>query len=970
MDKDKALEILGLTKNATPLDIRKKYRELALKYHPDKNKDHDVTEKFIEIAGAYEILLDNKSKNNNDVQSNASNKNNDSGDDVQSNTSNKNNDSGNDLQSNTSNQIENADEIRDYQELANSIKEYKNLLSEAENDMNKELFNDAKYEDPTLISSSVSKDDIAYDNYSGDVSYIDGYYYPHGFGVLNNYKSDKFEGKFRKAPGINTFTSIKVGIGKLTKTDNNNTTTVYLGFWKKDGYTMGMCKSIYGDKVTYYEDYQDYNENKKHYKNITDKISDDKFVYFYIKQKSKKEDETKTKKLLKALGICIERDVEKYVKKAQEQSKTALQNEEDKKNNAKTNYGNAIDEANIKPTSELGYIIEENTTTEKDGYYGSKYYGNVKENSDGEIVAHGLGVLTVKTRPYHEYYTEFVGTFVDGKFTGLGYKRTDFKINNNNEKEKGTGYFGFFKDGKLNGMGMTVNKYSDKFNDDKPHESYPFLGYYFPDYRLYASRKDGGNGMYGVDYYLIKIIKENIVKDVNDFAKKARDTATAAEKKQENDKEKEKINNEKNEESFAKAAKQTQQIKQEEDKKKEEKNAKTNAEVLYEKAIKDSKPGEIKDYGTLIINGNNYEGGTTNSNSPFGVGTLTMINGDVYQGNFNFFKIEGLGQLTYKESNNIYKGFFENGKPTGMGVLISSDSKIYSDVFDGEKYGEEIKADASDSKEVELIQLNDDKSIKMFGNNKHLVEQIRKNIETDVDTHIKKVEEVTELARMRTKMLEEEKKRMQEEAKNTSEVITQKQEDTEPTDKVILYENNDFKGNKLILEVGTSELNPNKKIGSIKVPNTFIVTINYKKNDTEFYTKNNSKLPDKEISTIIVNTINTEKNTEGYSYTKLGLIAAATAATAAGLYYAYKKYTKKNEKQDERKDHEDQSKNKIEKKSSEEKRSAERSAERSKKRSAERSKKRSAERSKKRSAERSKKRREKSSSKRRSKRRK
>jgi len=963
MTKDKALEILGLTKDATLTDIRKKYRELAKKYHPDRNNDHDATKNFIEVTDAYNILY-KELKNNNDLQSNASNKNNDSGDDVQSNTSNKNNDSGNDLQSNTSNQIENADEIRDYQELANSIKEYKNLLSEAENDMNKELFNDAKYEDPTLISSSVSKDDIAYHNYSGDVSFIHGYYYPHGFGVLNNYKSDKFEGKFRKAPGINTFTSIKVGIGKLTKTDNNNTTTVYLGFWKKDGYTMGMCKSIYGDKVTYYEDYQDYRGTQQSYTTITEN-----FVDFVIQKKNKKEDENKTKKLLKALGIYIERDVEKYVKKAQEQSKEALQKEEDKKNNAKTNYEKAIDKANIKATSNLGYIIEENTIHEKDGYYGSKYYGNVK-NSDGEIVAHGLGVLTVKTRPYHEYYTEFVGTFVDGKFTGLGYKRTDFKINNNNEKEKGTGYFGFFKDGKLNGMGMTVNKYSDKFNDDKPHESYPFLGYYFPDNRLYATLRPGIEKLYGVDYYLIKIIKENIVKDVNELALKARNAAAAAETKQQNDKEQEKIYNKNNEESVAKAAKQTLEKKQEKEKEEEEENAKKDAKELYKNAINGSKPGKIEDYGTLKINGDNYEGGTTNSNVPFGVGTLTMKNGDVYQGSFNYYKIEGLGQLTYKESKNIYKGFFKNGKPTGMGVLISSDSKIYSDVFDGDKYGEEIKADASDSKEVELIQLNDDKSIKMFGNNKHLVEQIRKNIETDVDTHIKKVEEVTELARTRTKMLEEEKKRMQEEAKKTSEVITQKQEDTEPTDKVILYENNDFKGNKLILEVGTSELNPNKKIGSIKVPNTFIVTINYKKNDTEFYSKNNSKLPDKEISTIIVNTINTEKNTEGYSYTKLGLIAAATAATAAGLYYAYKKYTKKNEKQDERKDHEDQSKNKIEKKSSEEKRSAERSAERSKKRSAERSKKRSAERSKKRSAERSKKRREKSSSKRRSKRRK
>jgi DnaJ-class molecular chaperone len=57
MSKD-YYRILGISKDATPLEIKKGYRRLALQYHPDRNQDEETTEYFKEITEAYGVLID------------------------------------------------------------------------------------------------------------------------------------------------------------------------------------------------------------------------------------------------------------------------------------------------------------------------------------------------------------------------------------------------------------------------------------------------------------------------------------------------------------------------------------------------------------------------------------------------------------------------------------------------------------------------------------------------------------------------------------------------------------------------------------------------------------------------------------------------------------------------------------------------------------------------------------------------
>lgn len=54
--------ILGLSENANETEIKKAYRSLAVKFHPDKNPSPEATLRFTEITEAYDVLSDTKKK--------------------------------------------------------------------------------------------------------------------------------------------------------------------------------------------------------------------------------------------------------------------------------------------------------------------------------------------------------------------------------------------------------------------------------------------------------------------------------------------------------------------------------------------------------------------------------------------------------------------------------------------------------------------------------------------------------------------------------------------------------------------------------------------------------------------------------------------------------------------------------------------------------------------------------------------
>lgn len=63
MSKRDYYEVLEISKSASTEEIKKAYRKMAIKYHPDKNPgDKDAEEKFKEAAEAYEVLSDDNKR--------------------------------------------------------------------------------------------------------------------------------------------------------------------------------------------------------------------------------------------------------------------------------------------------------------------------------------------------------------------------------------------------------------------------------------------------------------------------------------------------------------------------------------------------------------------------------------------------------------------------------------------------------------------------------------------------------------------------------------------------------------------------------------------------------------------------------------------------------------------------------------------------------------------------------------------
>ncbi|TBR07651.1 MAG: hypothetical protein EPO62_07900 [Candidatus Nitrosotenuis sp.] len=64
MDASQCYQTLGLNESASLKEIKQAYRQLSLKYHPDRNKERESDKKFKEITEAYQFLKQEQKRSN------------------------------------------------------------------------------------------------------------------------------------------------------------------------------------------------------------------------------------------------------------------------------------------------------------------------------------------------------------------------------------------------------------------------------------------------------------------------------------------------------------------------------------------------------------------------------------------------------------------------------------------------------------------------------------------------------------------------------------------------------------------------------------------------------------------------------------------------------------------------------------------------------------------------------------------